>query len=162
MKSEGVFVRKFQNLHRDSIPGRWTEATLGRAPHKPLLLLCVIDSYRENAARHNSIEPTFYMEESFDAYWRKLFEIENSSTFAFPFFHLQHDGFWSLVGTNGSDVADPAIARAASALRNAVAFAKVDPELHDLLGRPEWNCHLRSVVITSNFDPEVHARLVER
>ena len=81
---------------------------------------------------------------------------------AFPFFHLQLDGFWSLVGTNGSNVSDPAIARAASALRNAVAFAKIDPDLYDLLRRPEWSCHLRSVIITSNFDPDVHARLVER
>ena len=100
------------------------------------------------------------MEESFNAYWHLVFGTDNASTFAFPFFHLQHDGFWSLVGTNGSNVADPAIARAASALRNAVAFAKVDTELHDLLRRPEWNCHLRSVIIASNFDPDVHARLV--
>jgi putative restriction endonuclease len=161
MNNEGAYIRTLQNLHRDSIPGRWTEITMGKAPHKPLLLLCVSDLYRENSSRENRIEPTLYIEESFDAYWRKLFEIDNNSTFAFPFFHLQHDGFWSLVDANGSNVADPAIARSASALRNAVAFAKIAPELHDLLCRPEWNCHLRSVIITSNFDPDVHARLVE-
>jgi putative restriction endonuclease len=133
---------------------------LGKAPHKPLLLLCVSDLYRQNAIRENRVEPTLYIEESFDAYWRKLFDRDHHSTFAFPFFHLQHDGFWFLVATDGKNVSDPAVARASSALRNAVAYAKIDPALHGLLRRPEWNCHLRSIIIASNFDPDVHVQLV--
>jgi len=161
MKSEGVFIRKFQNLHRDSIPGRWTEATMGKAPHKPLLLLCVIDSYRENATRENRVEPTFYMEEAFDAYWRLLFGTENSSTFALPFFHLQHDGFWTLVGVDGNNVIDPAIARSSAPLRKAVAFAKLDDELHELLGQAEWAYHFRSVILASNFEAELHRQFLK-
>ena len=151
----------FQDLHRDSIPGRWTDTTLGKAPHKPLLLICVSDLYREDWNRENRIEPTLYLEELFDTYWQKLFETANTSTFAFPFFHLQHDGFWSLVAVGGHNVSDPAIARGASALRGAVAFARLDQELHELLRRPAWNSHLRSLLIVGNFTPEVHDRLVE-
>jgi len=161
MKSEGVFIRKFQNLHRDSIPGRWTEATMGKAPHKPLLLLCVIDSYRENATRENRVEPTFCMEEAFDASWRLLFGTDNSSTFALPFFHLQHDGFWSLVGVDGNNVTDPAIARSSAPLRKAVAFAKLDDELHELLLQAEWAYHFRSVILASNFEAELHRQFLK-
>jgi len=162
MKIEETYIRKFQNLHRDSIPGRWTEATLNKAPHKPLLLLCVSDLYRENSLRENYIEPTLYIEEAFNAYWQALFESDNPSTFALPFFHLQHDGFWSLVGTNTTScISDPIITKSPAALRKTVACAKLDSALHDLLRQPAWNCHLRSVIIASNFDPEVHRRVVE-
>ena len=161
MNREAVFIRKFQNLHRDSIPGRWTEATMHKAPHKPLLLLCVIDSYREDATRANRVEPTFYMEEAFDAYWRLLFGTDNTSTFALPFFHMQHDGFWSLVGVNGNNVTDPAIARASAPLRKAVAFAKLDDQLHELLGQTEWAYHLRSVILASNFEAELHRQFLK-
>ena len=162
MNFDGTYIRKFQSLHRDSIPGRWTEVTMNRAPHKPLLLLCVSDLYRENSVRQNRIEPTLYIEEAFNAYWRQLFEIDNTSTFALPFFHLQNDGFWCLVGADGdSNIGDPMIARSASALRKVVTFARIDEDLHSLLSRPEWNSHLRSVIIASNFVPEVHAKFLK-
>src|SRR5260370_7387362 len=150
MKSEGVFIRKFQNLHRDSIPGRWTEATMGKAPHKPLLLLCVVDSYRENATRPNRVEPTFYMEEAFDAYWRLLFGTENSSTFALPFFHLQHHGFWSLVGVDRSNVTDPPIATSPHPFRKALAFAKLHHDPHQLPLHAACASHLHSATPHTN------------
>src|SRR5579864_1624081 len=77
MNNTGIYVRKLQDLHRDSIPGRWEESTLGKAPHKPLLLLCVTDLYRENSSRENRIEPTLCIEESFNEYWRVLFGSDN-------------------------------------------------------------------------------------
>ncbi len=160
MSNEGVYIRKLQDLHRDSIPGRWDQRTFGKAPHKPLLLLCVTDLYRENSGRENRIEPTLYVEESFNEYWRLLYASDNTSTFALPFFHLQHDGFWFLVGANGSSVEDPEIAKTASSLRKAVAFAKLDDRLHELLQRPEWVHHLRSVIISSNFEPEAHSQFI--
>lgn len=160
MKIEGTYIKKLQNLHRDSIPGRWTDLTLNQAPHKPLLLLCVADLYRQDPQRSNRVEPTLYLEEAFDAYWRQLFENSNTSTFALPFFHLQFDGFWSLVSTNGGDVDSPIIAKTPRALRSTVACALVDSELHELLKKPEWNQHLRSVIIASNFAPEAHSRFV--
>jgi predicted restriction endonuclease len=162
MTNSEIYIRKLQALHRDSIPGRWTATSLHKAPHKPLLLLCVMDLYEQHPMRENRIEPTLHIEELFNGYWDLLFGSETNSTFALPFFHMQHDGFWSLEAANGNDVADPSIARAASLLRKAVAFAKLDDELHRLLQRPEWNRHLRSVTIASNFAPEVHWRFVNR
>jgi putative restriction endonuclease len=161
MNNGGVYIRKLQNLHRDSIPGRWEESSLKKAPHKPLLLLCVTDLYRENSGRENRIEPTLCIEESFNEYWRLLFGSDNTSTFALPFFHLQHDGFWSLVGANGTNVGDPGIAKTSAALRSAVSYATLDAPLHSLLQRAEWGQHLRSVIVCSNFVPEVHSRFID-
>jgi putative restriction endonuclease len=160
MNVQGTYISKLQNLHRDSIPGRWSDLTLNKAPHKPLLLLCISDLYRQDPHRSNRVEPTLYLEEAFDAYWRQLFGNNNTSTFALPFFHLQYDGFWSLISTNGGDVEDPMIAKTPRTLRSAVAYAIVDSELHELFKKPEWNQHLRSVIIASNFAPEAHYRFV--
>jgi putative restriction endonuclease len=162
MKNEGVYIRKLQDLHCDSIPGRWERPTLGKAPHKPLLLLCVTDLYLENSGRGNRIEPTLYFEESFDEYWRLLFGSDNPSTFALPFFHLQRDGFWFLEGANGVNIGDPGIAETTAALRKAIAYAKLDSQFHELLQRAEWAYHLRSVIIAANFEPEIHSRFIDR
>lgn len=161
MNIGGVYIRKFQDLHRDSIPGRWTSISFDKAPHKPLLLLCIMDLYQQDLIRENRIEPTLHLEEMFNSYWRRLFGNDTTSTFALPFFHLQYDGFWRLEGTNGTQVSDPAIAKAPSPLRKNVAFAKLDPDLHDLLRQPEWNRHLWSVTITGSFEPEIHSRLIK-
>jgi putative restriction endonuclease len=160
MNVQGTYISRLQNLHRDSIPGRWTDLTLNKAPHKPLLLLCISDLYRQDPHRSNRVEPTLYLEEAFDAYWHQLFGNDNTSTFALPFFHLQYDGFWSLTSRNGGGIEDPTIAKTPRTLRNAVAYATVDSELHELFKEPEWNQHLRSVIIASNFSPEAHYRFV--
>lgn len=162
MKNESVYICRLQGLHRHSIPGRWDHSTFGKAPHKPLLFLCVTDLYRENPSRANRIEPTLYIEESFNDYWRLLYGRDNVSTFALPFFHLQHDEFWFLVGTNSGTVDDPEISRTSASLRKAVAFARLDDGLHKLLQRPEWVHHLRSVTISSNFAPDAHSRFINR
>ncbi|MFL6310467.1 MAG: hypothetical protein ACJ71W_00040 [Terriglobales bacterium] len=161
MNNEGMYIRKLQDLHRDCISSQWERPTLSKAPHKPLLLLCVTDLYLENSGRDNRIEPTLYLEESFDEYWRLLFGSDNTSTFALTFFHLQNDEFWFLVGPNGNSVDDPGISKTSASLRKAVAFAKLDDGLHALLRRPEWVHHLRSVTISSNFAPETHSRFIK-
>ena len=89
-----------------------------------------------------------------------LYGSDNTSTFALPFFHLQHDEFWFLVAPNGNGVDDPEIAKTSASLRKAVAFAKLDDGIHLLLQRPEWVQHLRSVTISSNFDPDTHSRFI--
>jgi putative restriction endonuclease len=130
-------------------------------PHHTNLVEPVVHvALTQDPHRSNRVEPTLYLDEAFDAYWRQLFESNSTSTFALPFFHLQYDGFWSLVSTNGASVDDPIIAKTPRALRSAVAHAVVDSELHALLKMPEWNQHLRSVVIASNFAPEAHFRFV--
>ncbi len=37
------YIKTFSNLRSDTSRSRWTSATKYRAPHKPLLLLAVID-----------------------------------------------------------------------------------------------------------------------
>lgn len=50
------YIKRFAKLRPDISPTRWPEATCHRAPHKPILLLAVIDLFAEGSITHNLIE----------------------------------------------------------------------------------------------------------
>jgi putative restriction endonuclease len=148
------------NLHRDVDPHYWGNETLGKAPHKPLLLLCVFDLYAAYPTRTNCIEPTLYLESTFESYWQKVYGVDPDTTFSLPFFHLQTDGFWHLVPHSIESGIDPRARRTPQALRQEVLFAYLDESFHSLLQISQWLSHFRSVIIALHFAPAVHERLL--
>ena len=62
------YLRHFTHLRTDHTGG-WTAATQGQAPHKPLLLLAVIDLFAEGRIATNLIEVNAELGELFAAYW---------------------------------------------------------------------------------------------
>ena len=89
----------FSNLKR--VPGPiWSETTNFRAPHKPFLLLAVMDSIRRGVISSNFIDITGDLDELddlFNDYWNRVLPIGQSSSIALPFFHLKNEPFWELV-----------------------------------------------------------------
>lgn len=160
MKDAAYFIDRFQHLRRDDVPGRWTRATAYEAPHKPLLLITVIDSYLDKPERPNSIEPSDRLSHEFDKYWTRIFLARRKSTVALPFFHLKTDGFWHLVPLDQPRTAEARTDRSVSALQRAVRHATLDEHLHALLRDPAWATHLRSVLVTGYFAPELHRHFV--
>src|SRR4028118_179275 len=71
------------------------------APHKPLLLLAVIDLIEQGAILENKIEPSPQLVESFLKYWN-LLSIEKPRIFL-PFYHLKSDKFWHLHAKQGQE-----------------------------------------------------------
>lgn len=51
------YVRLFGKLRTDKNSQRWTDQTYFRAPHKPLLLLAVIDRFADGELTQNFIQP---------------------------------------------------------------------------------------------------------
>ena len=153
------YVKAMMNLHQDAIPGRWPVETNSVAPHKPLLLVSVFDEFIENPRRPNAIEPTLQIEARFDHYWERIMKPAHKTTMALPFFHLKNEGFWHLVAKPGKEsvlMSPVDINRSTAVLRQVVKEARLDAELHTLLGTTEWAHHLRSIVIASHFSPELH------
>ena len=50
------YIHRFTHLRTDTSRARWTAATRFRAPHKPLLLLAVLDLIAQDQIRSNAIE----------------------------------------------------------------------------------------------------------
>ncbi len=92
------YIGVFGNLHRNQNK-KW-----GAAPHKPILLLAVLDEIERGGIPTNLIELTPELVASFRDYWRVLVAEETwLERIATPFRFLIQDGFWELV-KNGAAV----------------------------------------------------------
>jgi putative restriction endonuclease len=90
------YLKSFTHLNR--APGRiWTVATKNKAPHKPLLLLALLDLFSQGRLETNFIELTPDLSDLFTLYWSRIVPPGQKSSVAFPFFHLKNEGFWHLV-----------------------------------------------------------------
>jgi putative restriction endonuclease len=86
------YIGAFGNLHRYQNP------KLGIAPHKPILLLAVLDEIERGHITENFIALTPDLVAAFRAYWRVLVPDGTwQDRIANPFRFLAQDGFWELV-----------------------------------------------------------------
>ena len=102
------YLHKFAHLRTDRTGG-WTAATQGQAPHKPILLLSILDLFAQGRITNNLIEITPELGELFATYWSKVMPPERRGNLALPFFHLRSGGFWHLLPQPGQEAALQAI-----------------------------------------------------
>lgn len=78
MKSDVTqeYARRFAGLRTDKSRARWTEITGNRAPHKPLLMLSVLDLFEQGAVESNLIELTPELGEAFNRYWMRVLPLD--------------------------------------------------------------------------------------
>jgi putative restriction endonuclease len=75
----------------------------GKAPHKPILLLAVIESFENGEITDNWIEVTDDLFHRFHDIWNMLVKTQNVPNFSLPFFHLKNEKgqFWKLITLPG-------------------------------------------------------------
>jgi len=88
-----TYTKQFAKLRTDKVAGRWSEATNNQAPHKPLLLLSVIDLFAQGKLQNNLIEPNIELGELFNDYWTIVMPEDSHMNIALPFYHLRSAGF---------------------------------------------------------------------
>ena len=154
-------IRLFSKLRTDRT-GSWTAATQGQEPHKPILLLSVIDLFAQGRVTANLIEITPELGELFAAYWSKVMPLERRGNLALPFFHLRSSGFWHLVPQPGQETALGATRQVdrLSQLGKLVLGARLDDDLFQLLQSAELRNTLRTTLIQTYFDSEYHTDLL--
>ncbi|KAB8144902.1 HNH endonuclease [Chloroflexia bacterium SDU3-3] len=157
------YTRAFAKLRSDAVPSRWGAATMGRAPHKPLLLLSILDLIAQGQIQTNVIVPNADLLDVFDLYWVKVMGREREGNLAMPFFHLRSEGFWHLIALPGQDalLSSARQIRSLRDLRAAVLGASLDRNLFQLLTQPHSRDDLRRVLIERYFAPETRPLLVE-
>jgi len=62
------YLQMFANLRTDRGRDRYPEITYHRAPHKPFLLLSVMDLIAQGRITQNLIEPSFDLVGTFNTY----------------------------------------------------------------------------------------------
>jgi len=158
------YIAKFSKLRSDQSPARWGALTKHRAPHKPLLLLAVLDQFADGAVTSNLIEASPDLGELFTLYWARVMPPDQRGNMTLPFFHLQGDSFWHLLPKPGKAEYLAAVRqiRAMSDLQEAAFGARLDEDLYVLLRIEQSRDVLRRVLIETYFSPEAQAALLNQ
>lgn len=153
----------FSQLRR--APGAaFGELTRRRAPHKPLLLLSVMDLAARGVLTSSFIGiegDLTELNELFSNYWRRIFAPGQASSIAFPFSRLHNEPFWELVPREGRQISPAALnaVTAVSQLRRLAVGARIDQPLFRLMCAPAARAALAGELLRSCFSEE-GARLV--
>lgn len=143
------YIAKFRKLKRAP------DKTGNLAPHKPILLLALIESFGRKDFTGNRIMLTDQLLIIFEKAWQQL--VDDPTSFkpliAKPFFHLKTEGFWDFgakAGMEESLLSYP-YTPTLSWLDRHVAFAELPDDLADLLSSPESRAILRRELLEAYF-----------
>lgn len=124
----------------------------GPAPHKPLLLLVVLDLAEEASLPDGPLELTPELAFRFCTSWSIVAHRRTARPdVRLPFHHLQTDGFWTALTADGQPSPDPKLTRLAVLDADFVACAR-DPAFRD---------QARRLLIAKYFPPAEHIALFE-
>lgn len=107
----------------------------GGAPHKPILLISIIQAFQKRLIFNDEIYITPDLVGLFKSNWNNLVETEHHCLFSLPFYHMNSEPFWKLIPNVGCEkwVSSKGSMKSFSNLSIAIKCAKLDKELANLL-----------------------------
>lgn len=152
----------FSRLRTDRGSHRYPAITGHRAPHKPFLLLSVMDLIAQGQVTKNFIEPSFDLLDTFNGYWSAVMPPDAKTSMAYPFSRLQTDGFWHRIPKSGYEARIEYNVKSMARFREMFLGARLDDELFAFLLQPDTREHLRMVLINIYFAPEIRPLLIRQ
>lgn len=149
-------------LRTDKNKKRWAEQTRHKAPHKPFLLLSILDLISEGLINSNFIEPDFQLAETFTGYWSKIMPIGSSGSMSYPFYHLCRSAFWELQANPGYNHVPGRSIGSMKKLREIYRGAYIDEELFLLMSNAVSREALRSVLLETYFNESSRKKLLDQ
>jgi putative restriction endonuclease len=120
------------------------------APHKPLLLLVVLELAEQGLLPHQELPLTPELAFRFNTYWSIVASRRKQRPdIRFPFFHLKSDGIWSPLGQGGQPATD----------RREARLAIMPSDLFHCTKDPAWRDQARRILIAAYFPPAERAGL---
>ncbi len=127
----------------------------GAAPHKPVLLLAVIDGFRKGYLSSAEVDISMELMTSFRNIWDLLVDTKHVPDFALPFFHLgsEPSGIWKLIPFTGKiiPITKSNSIKSFRALRDTVAFATLSDELFQALSNSSQRNELEHAILQRYF-----------
>ncbi len=116
----------------------------GPAPHKPLLLLVLLDMAEKGELRERSLQLTPELAFRFSVCWPVVAHRRSQRPdVRLPFHHLSSDGFWAPRLVSGEP----------SPHRKATSHVELDADFAQFLGSPINRERVRNVLISKYFEP---------
>lgn len=142
------YLKKLTHLNRASKDGE-------KAPHKPILLLSIIESIEAGDIRENRIEITAELIARFRDNWNRLVKSNIfQPNFSLPFYHMKSEGFWYLHTYVGKEiiVTSSSSIKSFAQLKESVEYAYFDDALFEILLQPKAREEIYQILITKYFN----------
>lgn len=125
----------------------------GIAPHKPILLLSVLQAYQNNLIDSCRIYITPELVALFKTNWNSLVNSNHDCRFALPFFHLTSDLFWKIIPKRGFEniLHLKTSMRSFTALNVAVDYVSIEDDLFILMKDNVSNNVLKFFLLNEYF-----------
>lgn len=161
-----TYIYQFAHLRR-APNAVFSAATKKRAPHKPILLLAVLDLVARSVLTTPFIDVTgnlIELNDLFNLYWRRVMPIGQSSSIAFPFPRLNSEPFWKLVPQPDCTIS-PAIINSTTSIINLRRYAlgaRLDDDLFHVMQSVDGREALRDTLLQTCFSEEAGLQLREQ
>ncbi|MBD2751423.1 HNH endonuclease [Spirosoma validum] len=137
-----IYTRKFTKLKQGSTP-------YGKAPHKPVFLLTLLELIDKRLITDNHVTVTPELVATFKENFSLLVKTAHKDDFTQPFFYLQSDGFWFLKNKTG-ELLNTYI-RSVQTLSDRLNYGYFADDLFDLLANDYARLHLRNTLLDYYF-----------
>lgn len=141
-------IQPLLNLNSDT-SHRWDERTKGRAPHKPFLLLSILDGISEGWIDSNRIYPDHNLVDYFFSYWEKVMGTDRKTSVALPYYHMASEPFWELKYKSGEN--EFGYSPSWGGIKARIKYAEIDPDLFGLLTDARTRKEVRAKLLESYF-----------
>jgi len=122
----------------------------GKAPHKPLLLLVLLDLAEAGELNDQELELTPQLAYRFSVYASIIVHRwPQPVTIRYPFFHLHSDGFWTPLDNLKNQTGD----------RERARFALIQSGFYETLRDQEFRMRARHLLISTYFNADERAAL---
>lgn len=146
---------KSLNANKDSTT--WDSRTRQLAPHKPFLLLSILDGIRIGWIEQLKITLSQDLIETFFRYWNQIMGKDRNTTIALPFFHMKSEPFWELQYKPGATPYknSPSL----GGLLKRIAHAKIDEQLFQMMRDKEGRKIITGAILNTYFADEVREQI---
>ncbi len=156
--NDSVYITMLSSLKTAKMAGK-------RAPHKPILLLSIIDLVERGVIISNHIKLSDALVDTFKHNWARY--VGDSILFrpvvGTPFWHLQNEPFWRLISHSGTVITKenmPNAKYSIGSIRANIAYAEIDNELFAMLQNKDARVQLR-VLLISTYLNDTHIQKSE-
>jgi putative restriction endonuclease len=142
----GYYSNRFQRLRVDRAHGV--------APHKPILLLSVIELISKEIIAQNQIYLLPELQDTFLKYWDFLGSDLHTPDISRPFFHMKSGKFWHLWANPGYEkiLCSDVKLRNLAEVKTVIKYAYLDEDLFEFLQEP-LSCSSLVAVLVGRWFP---------
>ena len=162
MTTPEKFIKQFQNLRTDRNRHRWSALTSFQAPHKPFLLLSILDLIKQGTITSNFIEPSYELIDTFNGYWILVMPLGRRGLMSYPFYHMRSEPFWTLIPNPGQSDRPGQTFSSMAKTRQIYSGSQIDEELFQFMCETQTREQLRNILIEHYFASEIRSALMDQ